>query len=928
MKHVISFLFVVMVIGSLQAEETPPTSGKINALLKRLFAIEPWTDETCGDDLDQLSIIGKKAIPYLEKFAKEHPKHAKRALNLAAALRWDEQKYGYDAVLKALSGPVAFRFSNQTLPEIAQTLSGASGLPVLVALDALDFKGRLMYMGMGSAPLWDTLKSPILFPGFHVVVTPGGLLISRRRELSDEEVVDDMIPYLKVDDLTNRYYAALMILHITGDLQGYSIHFTMGKAKEYADKFKAWWEAKKKRPWEEKVAERRAAQPGVVEKFKKLLAVVEPAFKEGDFDRNLGSVHGGYHDEMKYFPYFKSGWFLGPELTQALTKGTAGARQLALRIAAVNRLRFLNTRLTPLLKSSIRADRVLCACAMASFGRYEDQCALYAGARETTDWLLKAWIGSLLVTRFGDKYGLRVIIDCLSDKAGKYAGHASYQLGQLTYNCHRVQDGPWERRRKSWEAWWEQNRKHLITPPMGQGFVPHPYRPQIENSPDGRHKESMLSQIDLYSWKNDSLRFSQDLSQVAYIENRGDRVCMVVNNQEGLFYDEVLPAVFGPHGKRMAYWTRTGEKRRVVLDGKETIQYDGIGRVTLTFGPEGRRFLFAGVRKTKTGKKWFIVENGKERLRQYDGMGQMRLSANGQRLVFAGILGKRWHLVDGAKQGKGYEGVTDIMLSPDGRRVSYVAVRQKKWLIVVDGKEHPGALFPQDDAQVYSADGKRHAYVVGKGEKWWVVVDGIPDPPYDDILTCVVFSPDGLKYAYGATKGEDTVVVVNGKEICAYPHVASHPSFSSDGSILAFVANRDGKYFLVQNKKEGPPFDDFLYGLFLAPDGKTFALCASREGRQCVMVGDKASKGYESVGTKVYFSPDGRHMAYTATEGEETFVVLDGKECRRYERVFTWGGAGIRFDRPGWCRYMASFNNCILLVEEKLKSRRFANRPY
>jgi hypothetical protein len=54
--------------------------------------------------------------------------------------------------------------------------------------------------------------------------------------------------------------------------------------------------------------------------------------------------------------------------------------------------------------------------------------------------------------------------------------------------------------------------------------------------------------------------------------------------------------VISPDGKRVAYMSKRGDKWRVVVDGLEGKEYDGIMRDSAVFSPDSRRVAYVGFR--------------------------------------------------------------------------------------------------------------------------------------------------------------------------------------------------------------------------------------------------------------------------------------------------------------------------------------------
>lgn len=71
----------------------------------------------------------------------------------------------------------------------------------------------------------------------------------------------------------------------------------------------------------------------------------------------------------------------------------------------------------------------------------------------------------------------------------------------------------------------------------------------------------------------------------------------------------MIPFTFraSPDNKRVAYGVDIGNKRFVVVDGKEEKKYDNIGIDTLIFSPDSRRLAYAA----RIGNKECVIVDGK-----------------------------------------------------------------------------------------------------------------------------------------------------------------------------------------------------------------------------------------------------------------------------------------------------------------------------
>jgi Tol biopolymer transport system component len=214
---------------------------------------------------------------------------------------------------------------------------------------------------------------------------------------------------------------------------------------------------------------------------------------------------------------------------------------------------------------------------------------------------------------------------------------------------------------------------------------------------------------------NGSPIFSPDSKHTAYLAQSGPNAYFIVlDGQEGKQYEAIngLP-VFSPDSKKLAYVAKTGGKLQVVVhdlsnpsfatSGQEGKQYELIG-TTLLFTKDGNRVAYIAGTGTpgQPGSKQFVVvkdlgsPTAEQEGEQYDGIGRATLlfSPDGQRLAYvAGIGvpgqgGKQVVVVDG-QPGKQYDGIgsNTLAFSTDGKHLAYAGAVGDKQFVVLDGKE-------------------------------------------------------------------------------------------------------------------------------------------------------------------------------------------------------------------------------------------------
>jgi len=359
-----------------------------------------------------------------------------------------------------------------------------------------------------------------------------------------------------------------------------------------------------------------------------------------------------------------------------------------------------------------------------------------------------------------------------------------------------------------------------------------------------------------------SLVFSPDGENYAFVGVRGGKFFLAVNGKERGVYDAVLPPSFTPDGKKIVYAARSGQKAFVAVENASESQEE-------FYGSEGR------------GKG-------------YDAVGLPVIDRSGKRIAYAAKQGEKWFVVVDGKEGAEYDEIPadSLVFSLDGSRLAYVARKGESWFVVVDGKESQPHEGVKKGSVTFSLDGKRIAYVVKKGEKQVPVVDGAEGAEFDKVVT-VHFSPNSQKVICVAQRGEKTVLVLDGVEV--EDNIIVLPVFSPDGQRMAYGASSGGKQFVVVNGVKGKSYDEVLPSFAFSPDGKRFIYAAKKGKKYVAVVDGVESKEYDglwwpSIFSPVKyngrhwftpFSPDSKRVAYFAQRDGKWFVVVDGVEGRK-----------------------------------------------
>ncbi len=177
--------------------------------------------------------------------------------------------------------------------------------------------------------------------------------------------------------------------------------------------------------------------------------------------------------------------------------------------------------------------------------------------------------------------------------------------------------------------------------------------------------------------------------------------------------------VVSPDSKRVAYVAQRGVKLLVVVDGEEGKEYDDIGEDTLIFSPDSKRVAY----RAQRGEKQLVVVDGVEG-KEYDRVYTPIFSPDSKRVAYGAIRGEKQLVVVDGVEGKEYEGVDTPIFSPDSKRVAYGARQSKKWMVVVDGeegKEYDGFL--RGSKLVFDSPKLLHTLTLRGAEFFYVEVE-------------------------------------------------------------------------------------------------------------------------------------------------------------------------------------------------------------
>jgi hypothetical protein len=409
------------------------------------------------------------------------------------------------------------------------------------------------------------------------------------------------------------------------------------------------------------------------------------------------------------------------------------------------------------------------------------------------------------------------------------------------------------------------------------------------------------------------------------------------------------PVIFSPDSRRVAYIAEKSDKECVVIDGVAGKEYSSVQIDFCLFSPDSKRVAYKAViygENLTAGNKWFVVIDGEEG-DPYQTADKVTFSPDSKHIAY---------IADGGvyldrKQMKRPGGVVfeynGLLFSPDSEHLVYVIGQNGKQSVVVDGV--PGKQYDEISKINYSPDSKHLAYAAQTGDKWFIVFDGVPGKPYDRIGN-MVFSPDSQHLAYVAREGlgrSDArgFVVLDGIEGEQYKlqyitNLALNLVFSPDSNHLAYTFEWEpilstklrNTGFLIVDGKEKEETGGTVHRLLFSPDSQRLSYIESNlpwslERKFWISVGGEKGEKYEYIDDFI-FSPDGKHIVYIVTYGTKMFVVVDKTEGNEYDLLGSASATAsaddvnihrIVFDSADRFHYLVIKGDSVYIVEETFK---------
>lgn len=207
-----------------------------------------------------------------------------------------------------------------------------------------------------------------------------------------------------------------------------------------------------------------------------------------------------------------------------------------------------------------------------------------------------------------------------------------------------------------------------------------------------------------------SLTFSPDGKRLAYRARRGEKWRAIVDGGEGPEFDGLGGLSFSPDGSRLAYWARRGPKETgkefAVVDGIEGPQYDTVW--SPLFSPDSKRVAYAA----KRGDKLRVVVDGEEGA-EYEGIASDYpvFSPDSRHVAYEASVGP-WEdddhvlVVDGDELWKGWRGRQGrgALFSPNGEHIAWLVKSGRDVVVLLDGESGPEADTAFGDSLTFVAN--------------------------------------------------------------------------------------------------------------------------------------------------------------------------------------------------------------------------------
>ncbi len=386
--------------------------------------------------------------------------------------------------------------------------------------------------------------------------------------------------------------------------------------------------------------------------------------------------------------------------------------------------------------------------------------------------------------------------------------------------------------------------------------------------------------------------FSPARNRFGYIADKDGKYFVVIDGKESIGYDGACCLRFSPSGEHAVFIAQDKNKQFVVLNGNRLKPYDMIDQVTgVVFSPDAQSIIYLTRNKSEKGAR--IIINGKES-ELFDSIKEISFSPDAKKTAYSVSQNNAWYVIhDGFKKGP-YDKAAGLTWSSDSVHLAHIAIKDKKFWVIDNNDKIPAGdfvpqnIFFQDSTAtnaphlippIFSPDASQMAFSRIEGEKFRNVI-GKKTGPLFDRVGMVVFSPDSRHYAYLAVirtpAGVKMKMIHDGTIGNAYDMI-DEPVFSPDSKTLIYRAMAEGKWLMVKNGRAGKPFGVVGRPIF-SPDSQKLAYPAQNRGKWYMITDGKPQKAYDAMGLPV-FSPDSKKLAYRAMDNNKLIMVVNNKEA-------------------------------------------------
>lgn len=372
------------------------------------------------------------------------------------------------------------------------------------------------------------------------------------------------------------------------------------------------------------------------------------------------------------------------------------------------------------------------------------------------------------------------------------------------------------------------------------------------HSPDRRRRVEVLESLAGQSVRLDdsegadfrgvaveTVTFSADGARLAYAAESELGWHLVVDGRPSRAWDGIGEVAFSPDGGSIAYAAANRAGWRIVLDGVPGPTFDAVLADTLSFSRSSTHLAYAA--QARDGV--VAVLDGRAGGR-HDGIARLGFAGpDGPLAYVARNEAHSFVVVDGVA-GEPFDAIGEVAFAAG--HVAYTALREPSWVAVVDRAIQPA--FERVDALRLAADGRHFAYVARRGHEQLVVHDGVPEGPYRFVdRGSLRFAPDG-RLAYAASPA----------------HAGAPEAAARHAEMQMWLDGAAGPSF----ERLGPPV--------FAAEGRRWGYVGERSARAFVVIDGQPSSPHRWA-NDLSFSADGAHFAYLARQARHPIVVHDGR---------------------------------------------------